>query len=85
MEKMPWDEFCNLLAGLKEDTPLIRMAMIRKETDPKKMEHWTDEQKRVNREWRTKIRETYLENMTQDDVEAKYAQIRSLFRGNAKK
>lgn len=49
---MPWDEYCNLLSGLKEDTPLVKMALVRTETDPEVIKTFTAEQKRINYEWR---------------------------------
>lgn len=79
MRKMPWDEFCNLLATLGKDTPLVQTALIRKETDPDVIKNFTEEQKEENRRWREKIREKYAQNINEQDVEAKYALLRSLF------
>lgn len=72
---MAWDEFCTLLSGLNEDTPLVRMAQIRKETDPKIIERWSDEQKRINREWQHEL----AMNMTKEQVLEKLAPVSAMF------
>ncbi len=51
---MTWDEFCTLLAGLGEDTPLARTVQIRLENDPKILEHYTTAQHHIRNEWRAK-------------------------------
>ena len=80
MKKIPWDEFCNLLSALDKDTPLVQTALIRKETNPDIIKNFTDEQKEINRKWQERIREKYVQNMTKEDVEAKYEMLRSMFR-----
>lgn len=50
-DDMEWDEFCNLLAGLNEKTPLVRHVAIRAETDPEIIRKFTPEQKRIRTEW----------------------------------
>jgi hypothetical protein len=82
---MPWDEFCNLLSGLGENTPLVRLAQIRKETDPKVMEHWTSEQKEINRKWKRGLDREHVLSMSTDETNSELAQIESLFRGMMKK
>ena len=78
---MPWDEFTNLLSALGRDTPLVQMALIRKETDPDVIKNFTEEQKEENRRWREKIREKYsAQHMSKEEVEARYEKIRSMFR-----
>lgn len=72
---MAWDEFCTLLSGLNEDTPLVRMAQIRKETDPKIIERWSDEQKRINREWQHEL----AMNMTKEQVLERLAPVSAMF------
>ena len=48
---MGWDEFCDLVAGLNESTPLVRVAQIRTEGDPERLKHFTPSQRRMRAEW----------------------------------
>lgn len=50
--RMSWDEFADLLAGLNEDTPLVRVALIRTETDPERVRAMSPEQRAMRDEWR---------------------------------
>lgn len=49
---MGWREFADLLSGLNEHTPLVRVAQIRTETDPERIRAMTPEQRAVRSEWR---------------------------------
>ena len=49
--RMSWDEFADLLAGLNEDTPLVRVAMIRTERDPERVRAMTPDQRAMRAEW----------------------------------
>lgn len=51
---MSWGEFCTLLAGINEKTPLGRVVMIRSEKDPKAIKNFTKEQKKIRNNWRNK-------------------------------
>lgn len=59
---MTWDEFCSLLSGLGENTPLARTVQIRLEDDPKILEHYTSAQHRIRNEWRAR-RQTVQKTM----------------------
>lgn len=48
---MSWDEFADLLSGLNEQTPLVRVAQIRTETDPERIRAMTPEQRAMRSEW----------------------------------
>lgn len=48
---MGWDEFCDLLSGLNDDTPLVKVARIRTESDPERIRAMTPEQRRMRAEW----------------------------------
>lgn len=48
---MSWDEFCNLLSGLKPDTPLGNIVSIRSEKDKDILKHFTPEQKKIRSDW----------------------------------
>ena len=48
---MAWDEFSDLLAGLNEGTPLVRVAQIRTETDRDAIAQMTPAQRRMRMEW----------------------------------
>ena len=51
---MSWDEFSDLLSGIGPDTALGRIVVIRAEEDEEILKHFTPEQCRIRREWRTK-------------------------------
>lgn len=51
---MPWDEFCDLLAGLDDTTPLGKMVSIRLETDEEIINAFTPDQKRIHDDWQKK-------------------------------
>lgn len=59
---MPWDEFCTLVAGLMPDTPLGQIVTIRAEKDAKTIKSFSPDQKRIHREWQTKVAKKKLEN-----------------------
>ena len=40
---MGWDEFADLLSGLNDETPLVKVAMIRTETDRERIRAMTPE------------------------------------------
>ena len=48
---MGWDEFADLVSGLNEDTPLVRVAMIRTETDREAIARLTPAQRAMRDEW----------------------------------
>lgn len=48
---MSWDEFSDLLSGLTDDTPLVRVAMIRTATDKETIKQMTPEHRRMRAEW----------------------------------
>lgn len=48
---MDWGEFCDLLNGLNESTPLVRVVQIRTETDKEVLKEFTPDQRRMNSEW----------------------------------
>lgn len=48
---MGWDEFSDLVSGLNEETPLVRVAQIRTEKDPEAIKKFTPEQRRMRSEW----------------------------------
>ncbi len=48
---MSWDEFADLITGLNEQTPLVRVAMIRTETNPECIKDLRPEQRAMRSEW----------------------------------
>lgn len=48
---MSWDEFADLITGLNEQTPLVRVAMIRTETNPERLKELSPEQRAMRSEW----------------------------------
>lgn len=78
---MSWDEFCDYIIGLGEDTPLVKMIRIRKETDADIIKKWPADLKRINAEWRFNANMKYLENKDKDVEAAEVASIEKFFRG----
>lgn len=48
---MSWDEFSDLISGLNEETPLVRIAQIRTESDPEAIKNFTAEQRAMRQKW----------------------------------
>lgn len=48
---MGWDEFADLLSGLNDETPLVKVAMIRTEMDRERIRAMTPEQRRMRADW----------------------------------
>ena len=48
---MPWDEFADLLGGLNDQTPLVRVAQIRTTADRERLRALTPEQRRMRADW----------------------------------
>lgn len=54
MSSMSWDEFKDLLIGIDHKTALGRIVAIRAENDKEVLKHFTDEQRKIRNDWRTK-------------------------------
>ena len=52
---MKWLEFSALISGIGPDTALGRVVAIRAETDKEVIKHFSDDQRRIWREWRRGI------------------------------
>ncbi len=50
-ETMDWDEFADLLSGLNDETPLVKVARIRTESDPQAIKDLTPAQRAMRSEW----------------------------------
>lgn len=61
---MSWSEFCTLLSGLLPDTPLGRVVGIRAEKDPKVLNSFTKEQKKIRSDWQRRK----LQKLKEDPV-----------------
>ena len=48
---MSWDEFSDLVSGLNEQTPLVRVAQVRTESDPEALKQMTKAQRAMRAEW----------------------------------
>ena len=72
---MSWDEFSDLVAGLGENTPLVRIAQIRTETDPEAIKNLTPEQRRMRSEWQRRK----ASRMPESDVTAFVSSIQKAF------
>lgn len=49
--EMSWDEFCALLAGITEDTPLGQIVRIRSEQDREIVRRFSPAQREIRRKW----------------------------------
>lgn len=76
---MTWDEFCSLLTGLSEKSPLARVVQIRLENDPKVLERFNSAQHRIRSEWRARRKPVKRTNDELDDflreMEAAFASL----------
>lgn len=48
---MSYAEFCSLLAGLMHDTPLGYVVSIRSEKDPKVIQNFNKDQRKIRNDW----------------------------------
>lgn len=62
---MPWTEFSTLVAGIMPNTPLGQIVNIRSETNPKIIQNFTPEQRKIYTDWRDKRVKRQLENPKQ--------------------
>lgn len=51
---MSWDEFSDLLSGLNDETPLVKVARIRTERDPQAIRDLTPAQRAMRADWQRK-------------------------------
>lgn len=75
-EDMEWSEFCVLLGGLNEKTPLGRIISIRSEKDPKMIKEFTPDQKKIRNEWKKK----HAKQMSQDEYDQAMKGFENMFR-----
>ena len=75
LRDMKWREFAALLAGLDADTPLGRVVGIRAEDDPRRLERFTPEMRRIRSRWRSRR----ARQMPQRDVDAFLADMEQAF------
>jgi hypothetical protein len=72
---MSWSEFCTLLAGIMPKTPLGQIVSIRSEEDKDILKNFTQEQRSIRNEWRTR----QVSNMTDEEKEAQIKEIEEMF------
>ena len=65
---MSWDEFADLLTGLNESTPLVRVAQIRTERDPEVVRRLTVEQRAMRAEWQRRRAKARTDKETSDYI-----------------
>lgn len=65
---MPWNEFVDLVAGLRPDTALGRIVQIRTETDKEVLKHYTPEMRKIRGDWQRKAAKGKTEKETQDFI-----------------
>lgn len=68
-KKMKWLEFSALISGIGPDTALGRVVAIRAETDKEVIKHFSDDQRRIWREWRNKSAKQKSKEEVQDYLE----------------
>ena len=75
---MTWGEFCALLSGLGESSPLVQTVRIRLEDDPKVLEDFTAAQQRIRSQWRAKHTSV---NKTAEERDAFLRELEAAFAG----
>lgn len=83
-EDMSWDEFCTLLSGLCEDTPLGKVVALRSEQDMKVIERFSPQQRHIRDSYLLKKQEQLKEDKEAykafiDNLQAK---CRAMFSGS---
>ena len=81
LREMKWREFAALLSGLGAETPLGRVAAIRAETDPRRLESFTPAMRRIRAEWLTRR----ARRRPKRDVDSFLAEMERAFLSLAKK
>lgn len=76
---MTWDEFCDLLSGLTENTPLVRVAQIRTERDPEAIDQFTAEQRAMRSEWQRKQALAKPQSETDDFITSIQSTFQKMF------
>lgn len=51
-EQLHYSEWLLLLGGIMEDTPLGKVVLIRRESDPKQLQNFTRYEHHIRNEWR---------------------------------
>lgn len=74
---MDFKEFCTLLAGITEDTPLGKIIRIRSEEDKEILKHFSPEQHRIRNEWRERQTKKLYETLNKEETMKK---IKEMFR-----
>lgn len=63
-DDMSYQEFCSLLSGIMPDTPLGKVVSIRAEKDKKVIKNFTEDQKRIRKEYILKRNRNAMNNMS---------------------
>lgn len=63
---MNWDEFADLLNGLNEDTPLVKLVQIRTETDPETIKNYNSGQRKIRSDWQKHLAKQKTTKETND-------------------
>lgn len=72
---MSWDEFCDLLSGLNDDTALVKLALIRTESDPEVLKNFSPAQRSIRAEWQRRR----AKNRPKQDTDAFLEQVQETF------
>lgn len=68
-------EFCILLNGIMDDTPLGKIIQIRSQTDAEIIKTYTPEQKQIRDEWIMKQRKRYVKTISKKEQESELKNI----------
>lgn len=77
-DSMGWEEFSDLVSGLTEQTPLVRVAQIRTEKDPQRIKAMTPEQRKMRNEWQKRMAQAKKGQTTEQflaDVQNMFAKM----------
>jgi hypothetical protein len=72
---MVWNDFCVLVGGLLDTTPLGRIVAIRAEKDKEVIKRFSKDQKRIHDEWR----KVQLEDITPEQEKKMFEGLSKMF------
>lgn len=77
-EQMDWREFSLLLHSLQKNTPLGQIVQIRSTNDPKVIEMFNDEQRKIRRNWQAFLERQYPQASNSDEQLANISDLQRI-------
>lgn len=79
---MTWDEFSDLMAGLGESAPIVRLAQVRTEMDPEALKAFSPEQRRERAAWQRRRASRMDEESVTRAISSMQESFRKMFGGD---